>query len=532
MKKIGILLESNRPVLNWQHRIILDVITDKRFELTLVLSNEKVKRKGSIKSFFITESLLRYQHYLEKKILNIHSVHRGLEELLKNDYKDCFVKYIKDSSSEYLSLLGIDLLIDLQHLTLHKIGLKGISFVLWQVHFFDSTIDKRGPIGFWEVLKRQEGIGAFLYQNDSSDASSGIKIAESYFNRAWSMSETKRIVQEGSVSMVVKALDEWYEGGEQFKNAHKYYLPKNSFPNLREIILYSYKFYSRVFEKILEKLKNRFFGIRPEKWSIFFGDGDFQNCSLKELKPYTMPGDEFWADPFLFRYQGIKYVFFENYSYHSKKGKISCGQVEDGKLVNVHDVLIKDYHLSFPFIFEENGEVYIMPESCENKRLEIYKATDFPTSWELCTTAFEGELVADPVFHTDEKNQKWLFINKQKDQSSPMNSELHIYKIDSYELRNLQPHNQNPVIIDARIARNGGKIIRSENKFYRPSQRNVEGIYGRALNINLIKKLNMYEYEEQVVRIYYPNFTKNLMAMHHLHQTNFGFVIDAAYRSL
>ena len=204
--------------------------------------------------------------------------------------------------------------------------------------------------------------------------------------------------------------------------------------------------------------------------------------------PVKLPKNEFWADPFLFKYQKEVYVFFENYSYKTKLGKISCGRIDNNKIVEVQDVLDLEYHLSFPFIFQESGDIYMMPETSQNKRLEIYKCVEFPTKWELFKTAFEGEIIKDAFFFDDKLSQKWLFLNKSSGPNTEVNSELFVYKVDSIQLNSIQPHKQNPVLIDARIARNGGSIFNLNGNIYRPSQNNTFGIYGRALNINKIEE--------------------------------------------
>jgi hypothetical protein len=170
-----------------------------------------------------------------------------------------------------------------------------------------------------------------------------------------------------------------------------------------------------------------------------------------------------------------------------------------------------------------------MPETSANNRLEIYKCIKFPSEWELHTTAFENEKVADAFFYTDKDKTKWLFINKQMDINAPFESELYIYKVNSFDLKDLEPHKNNPVIINSEIARNGGPIFEYENEIYRPSQANIDGIYGRALNINKIEKLTIDEYIEKTIVTTFPNFHKGLISMHHLHQSNGLFVIDAAY---
>ena len=202
------------------------------------------------------------------------------------------------------------------------------------------------------------------------------------------------------------------------------------------------------------------------------------------------------------------------------------------KIVDVVDVLDLDYHLSYPFIFEEKGDIYMIPEASENNRLEIYKCAKFPDKWELYSTAFEGEGVVDTLLYLDKDMQKWLFINKTSNPSSGFENELFIYKIDSLKLNKIEPHKQNPVIIDSRVARNGGAIFEFEGKTYRPSQRNVDGIYGRALNINQIKELTINDYKEDCIRIVKSDFQKGFTSIHHLHQYRNMFVFDAAYEYL
>ena len=47
----------------------------------------------------------------------------------------------------------------------------------------------------------------------------------------------------------------------------------------------------------------------------------------------------------------------------------------------------------------------------------------------------------------------------------------------------IEPHKDNPVIIDSRIARNAGPIFKYKSHYYRPSQANINGIYGNGLNL-------------------------------------------------
>ncbi|MDR2483129.1 MAG: hypothetical protein LBD08_05805, partial [Treponema sp.] len=69
-------------------------------------------------------------------------------------------------------------------------------------------------------------------------------------------------------------------------------------------------------------------------------------------------------------------------------------------------------------------------------------------------------------------------------------------------------------------------------EYYRPSQINTHGIYGRGLQISKIKRLTLEEFEDEPVIAAEPNFRKGLIGMHHLHQLENNFVFDVCYKKL
>ena len=58
----------------------------------------------------------------------------------------------------------------------------------------------------------------------------------------------------------------------------------------------------------------------------------------------------------------------------------------------------------------------------------------------------------------------------------------------------------------------------------------MDGIYGRALNINKIKELTIRSYVEEISEIVEPTFQEGLMSIHHMHQIDGVFVFDAAFK--
>ena len=99
-------------------------------------------------------------------------------------------------------------------------------------------------------------------------------------------------------------------------------------------------------------------------------------------------------------------------------------------------------------------------------------------------------------------------------------------------MNKITAHKKNPVITNSLIGRNGGRIFEYENEFYRPSQSNYDGVYGKSLNISKIVSLSLNDYKEKLIRNINPDFKKNLISVHHMDQSSDIFVYDAAFEKI
>lgn len=537
MLKIGILIRDFESLENWELRIIEGIKNDPDLELTLLIMNRSEKRDSkSIKKSF-GEYLFNKQIQIEKKryLNNLQDVNK---ELILDFLNTIPIKELNEKRNDFprndsqkIKKYRLDVIL--------KLDCKIVSIEMsltakhgvWFLSHSDLSLKRGGFPGFWEVLLKEPVVTVSLIQLSDQKGMGNIIDKAHYNLKPDSSVKTNNVIKESSVSFLIKNLKRLSkEGIVQTKDK----MNLSNFDlalNIKPVLLYYFDFYgdyiNRKTKSILESSEKR-----NQQWTLFIGQGKFMDADLSKLNPVKVQNDEFWADPFLFQYQNEYFVFFEKYSYKTKKGIISCGKVKDNQLVDVIDVLEKDYHLSYPFIFKEDGEIFMMPETGENKRLEIYKCINFPNKWVLYSTAFEGEAVQDTTLYIDVQKQKWLFLNKVVAPNVDRTSELYIYKIDSLRLKKIEPHKQNPVLIDSRVARNGGGIFMYKGKTYRPSQSNTDGVYGKALNINQIKKMTIGEYKEKVIRKVEPNFKKNLLSIHHLHQIDKMFVFDAAYDRL
>jgi hypothetical protein len=549
--KIGILIKDFSELANWELRIIAGILNRPDLELALLIQDGRIgdnkpnSLKNRINYLFKSKNILgklvfKTQLAIESKIFR-ETATTNREELTTqlskipviklNPTRKGFLDIFSETDAEQIKGYDLDIILRHEFNIIRGPILQAAKYGIWSFHHADNLINRGGPAGFWEIMLKQASVGVTLQQL-TPELDGGLVIDKAYFNYHWSFIKTNRLVLEASVSLLFKNIDKLQQGLYFPTKSLVYYNPLYKSPNLFYSTKYLAHFYSKFMAKLAQHLKVKLFGTRYNCWTLWIGKGDFMEATLFRLKPVSLPKTECWADPFIFKHQDEVYIFFESYNYQANKGKICCGKLKNGELVDIQDVLKLPYHLSYPFIFEEDGAIYLMPETLENNRLELYKCICFPDQWELYATAFEGEQVADAHFYTDEQQQRWLFINKQADLNAPIDSELFIYKVNSLKLDQLEPHQQNPVLINSKIARNGGAIFNYNHACYRPSQANIEGIYGRALNINKIEKLTLEEYRESTVITVFPNFQPGLGAMHHLHQSDGLFVIDAAYRKL
>lgn len=119
----------------------------------------------------------------------------------------------------------------------------------------------------------------------------------------------------------------------------------------------------------------------------------------------------FLADPFGIERDGQRYVFVEHYDYRARHGTIECLiMTGDGAWLDRRLVLSEPWHLSYPFVFEADGETFMLPEASRSGRLTLYRAMEFPWRWEAACVLPLAHVAIDatPVFH---EGLWWLFYS-------------------------------------------------------------------------------------------------------------------------
>src|SRR5262245_37795893 len=175
----------------------------------------------------------------------------------------------------------------------------------------------------------------------------------------------------------------------------------------------------------------------------------------------------FVADPFVMRAGDRWYLFFEVFDRDTRRGEIAWAESTDLVRWRYGSVALREpFHLSYPYVFESDGERYLVPESTGARQVRLYRATEFPSRWR------HGVTLADPsLVHFD--GTWWMFGDGGGNQTL----------LAFYAPRLTgpwRPHARNPVVTAIDEARPGGRVLRIDDRLVRFAQVDRPS-YGRAV---------------------------------------------------
>jgi hypothetical protein len=192
-------------------------------------------------------------------------------------------------------------------------------------------------------------------------------------------------------------------------------------------------------------------------------------------------------------------------------------------------VLERDYHLSYPFLLEHDGQLYMIPETAQKGTVEVYRCVDFPLRWRLERVLLDGLRCVDATFHRG-TGRWWMFANVAASGSRMFDDELHLFHAESL-LGDWQPHRRNPVKSDARSARPAGQLYWRNGALCRPAQI-CAPLYGSGLSINRVLRLTLQDYAERQIERILPSREDGLLGVHTINRAGNLTVIDAFTRRL
>lgn len=196
--------------------------------------------------------------------------------------------------------------------------------------------------------------------------------------------------------------------------------------------------------------------------------------------------DRYFADPFLMEHGGRTYLFAEEFPFATGRGIISVAEIgRDNSVSPFRPVLERPYHLSYPFVFAWDDQIWMMPEASEGGSVELYRAVDFPHRWELDRKLIDGVAGCDATIFPF-LDQYWMAMTATRLAGSTWDK-MRLFQATS-PLGQWREHRGGLVRIDSSNARPAGAALMREGKLIRPAQDSSQ-FYGGGMTLLEIRDI-------------------------------------------
>ena len=262
-----------------------------------------------------------------------------------------------------------------------------------------------------------------------------------------------------------------------------------------------------------------------EQWFIAYRFQDApepRSLDFSRFHRLVPPRDRIWADPFPVREGNRAWIFLEELVYSEGKGVIAVIEVDAaGHRSTPQRVIEEPYHLSYPCLFRWLGQWYMVPESSQGHRIQLYRCVRFPDRWEPATLLMNGVKAVDTTIF--EHADRWWMLTSTASHAA-MFDELSAFHAET-PLGPWIPFRRNPVVIDIVGGRCAGLPFEHEGKLYRAVQDGSRR-YGYGMELREIVRLTPDDLDERSVGAILPDWARGLVGTHTLNVSDGITVLD------
>jgi len=390
-------------------------------------------------------------------------------------------------------------------LKFHTGGIEGdllskVPFGIWEFRFGTQCIIKRWHYGFYEVFHNLNVTPARLVKLSSS-IGEVVVLEEGFFKTRASVKANRALLQTEASVWPAKVCRRILKGLPLADEEKRLTICTGLHvdPGFYYRITCFFKAYFRsIFKKMRLLCYTDFWNIGVVNAPI----ADFLKGNPEPVNWLPLTDKrKFFADPFVLRDgpENPKYhIFCETYPFAKGKGIIEHLIWDNGFSGPVSTVLEEPAHLSYPYVFKEDGKHYMIPEHYQSGKVGLYESVDFPGGWQKKCT------LLDDFSGIDSTLVKWdgLYWMFSSDRTEGYTNKLKLFYAEKLEGPWL-PHTLNPVKTDIRSARCAGTPFEHEGKLFRPAMDYSEKLQGKIV-INRIDRLTKEEFVEVSVKEIFP----------------------------
>lgn len=233
-------------------------------------------------------------------------------------------------------------------------------------------------------------------------------------------------------------------------------------------------------------------------WRFVDGPGVIESGKLSGSRWRALADEatSFAADPFPIEWRGQQGVFYERLDYRRGVGDIFFQRFDDnGPAGAPVEALSEPWHLSYPFLIEEDDALYMIPEASASGAITLYRCVEFPAKWEPVATLVEGVEAADATIFRH--GGRYWMTSVVRDGYGGYSDTLAIHHAPSL-FGPWEAHELSPVLVDSRFARPAGAVVSHNGALLRPVQDCSSG-YGKKLAIMRIDALDPHSFRQTLV---------------------------------
>ena len=174
---------------------------------------------------------------------------------------------------------------------------------------------------------------------------------------------------------------------------------------------------------------------------------------------------DFVADPFMISRNGVWHLFFEVFRKDRSVGEIGLAVSSDLVSWNYREIVLREsFHLSYPYVFEWEESIYMVPETLGAEEIRLYKSYDFPYDWRLLCSLIPGRYADPSIFRYEDR--WWMFACD----TPYAHRSLRLYGAARLE-GPWEEHPRSPIVEnDARFSRPAGRIVACDGRLIRFAQ--------------------------------------------------------------
>jgi hypothetical protein len=246
---------------------------------------------------------------------------------------------------------------------------------------------------------------------------------------------------------------------------------------------------------------------RHDEWNVGIVREPISTFLRSDTKPvihWLPPPAEgtFLADPFAILKDRVLYIFCEEFNYKSQKGRIVSLEISNEEVSALTPAIELPSHISYPYLVEDNGQVYCVPESALAGEIALYRAETFPTNWKRVARLVRFPGVDNTIFRY---HDYWWLMSAE---STLVTHDYPWYRLFVWYAKDLRgpwlPHSANPVKRGKISSRPAGTPFMHDGSLYRPTQ-DLSRTYGGRVVINRMLRLTPSEFDEENEAVVEPN---------------------------